>query len=153
LTQWGSFGAGEGQFGNPRSVAADMSHNIYIGETYCGVIKKFTDAGTFLTEWGTCGYGLNLSVSGGIAADTRGAIYLAVPDLCRISKFDGLGGPVSEWGACVTNGGVFDLAYGVAVDGSGNVYVSDLGNRILKFGPTPTPSVRETWGHLKAIYR
>jgi DNA-binding beta-propeller fold protein YncE len=46
---------------------------------------------------------------------------------------------ITQWGTNGTGNGQFSWPYGVAVDGSGNVYVSDWGNgRIQKFTSTGT---------------
>ncbi|GAG42718.1 unnamed protein product, partial [marine sediment metagenome] len=43
---------------------------------------------------------------------------------------------VIEWGSVGSENGQFENPYGIALDGSGNVYVSDVeNNRIQKFGP------------------
>jgi DNA-binding beta-propeller fold protein YncE len=45
-------------------------------------------------------------------------------------------GLLTKWGAQGTTNGLFNGPFGVAVDSSGNVYVSDSGNRIQKFNST-----------------
>jgi hypothetical protein len=40
------------------------------------------------------------------------------------------------------------------VDGSGIVYIADMGNqRIQKFGSLPVPTKSTSWGRVKALYR
>ena len=52
---------------------------------------------------------------------------------------------VAEWGSPGVDPGQFNEPIGIAVDASGNVYVSDTGNnRIQKFNPDGV--LLETWG-------
>jgi tripartite motif-containing protein 71 len=32
LTQWGSYGSGNGQFENPQGIAVDSSNNVYVAD-------------------------------------------------------------------------------------------------------------------------
>ena len=57
LTQWGSYGSGDGQFNYPYGVAVDASGNVYVADLYNHRIQVFTSSGTYLTQWGTQGSG------------------------------------------------------------------------------------------------
>jgi DNA-binding beta-propeller fold protein YncE len=57
LTQWGSFGTGDGQFDSPRGVATDATGNVYVADYNNHRIQKFTSAGTYVTQWGSRGSG------------------------------------------------------------------------------------------------
>ena len=48
LTQWGSFGTGNGQFSYPHGVALDSSDNVYVADWNNHRIQKFTSSGTSL---------------------------------------------------------------------------------------------------------
>ena len=53
----------------------------------------------------------------------------------RIQKLDNVGTFLTKWGTYGSGDGQFINPTGVAVDGSGNVFVGDTGNhRIQKFG-------------------
>ena len=63
----------------------------------------------------------------------------------RIQKFSPDGTFLTKWGSCGSGNGQFYYPYGVAVDGSGNVYVADTDNyRIQKFSSDGT--FLTTWG-------
>ena len=73
---------------------------------------------------------------------------------CRVQQFTGDGGFVMKWGTCGSGDGQFSGPHSIAIDGQGNIYVGDGNNgRIQKFGPGPTPTLRATWGRVKALYR
>src|SRR2546423_1298308 len=57
LTQWGSYGSGNGQFYDLSGVAVDSGGNVYVADSYNHRIQKFTSAGGYLTQWGTPGPG------------------------------------------------------------------------------------------------
>ncbi|MGH7740612.1 MAG: hypothetical protein ACRENS_01170, partial [Candidatus Eiseniibacteriota bacterium] len=51
IGEWGSFGAGNGQFETPVGVAADAAGNVFVCETNGGRIQKFTNTGVYLGQW------------------------------------------------------------------------------------------------------
>src|SRR5207245_6812961 len=57
LTQWGTYGSGDGQFGffAPSAVATDAAGNVYVVDAYNYRIQKFTGTGTYLTQCGSLG--------------------------------------------------------------------------------------------------
>ena len=54
----------------------------------------------------------------------------------RIQKFSNTGSFIRKWGSFGTGDGQFDSPEGIAVDKSGNVFVSDGNDRIQKFSNT-----------------
>jgi uncharacterized protein (TIGR03437 family) len=128
--------------GAPYSVAVDAAGNIYIGDLGSSSIR----------EVGTNGI-INTIVSqvapGGLAIDAAGNLYIAdyhnsvidkvVPGGTavpfagnRIQGYAGNGGPASY--------AEFNLPYGIAVDASGNVYVSDYNNDVIRTLTPLSPS-------------
>ncbi len=142
LLKWGSFayGSGNGEFSVPYGVATDAAGNVYVADYNNYRIQKFSNAGTYLTQWGTPGIGngqFNLPI--GVATDAAGNVYVADHNNHRLQKFSNAGTYLTQWGTPGSGNGQFSYPDGVATDAAGNVYVADAGNhRIQKFSGTGT---------------
>ncbi len=55
ILQWGSNGAGDGQFSGPHGIEVDTEGNVYVADTGNNRIQKFTSDGVFLIKWGSFG--------------------------------------------------------------------------------------------------
>ena len=139
LTMWGGRHGGEFAFGE--GVAVDRSGSVFVTDAIR--VYKFTNSGTFLTTWGS-------EPSRGVAVDGSGNVFVADADysegrISRIQKFTNTGTFITTWGSTGSGDGQFNFPVGVAVDGSGNVFVGDSSNdRIQKF--TNTGTFITTWG-------
>jgi tripartite motif-containing protein 71 len=148
ITKWGSFESSNGcststpGFNDPGALAVDANTgNVYVVDTFNNRILYFTNTGTFIGCWGFTGSGDGaFNNSRGIAIDSgSGFVYVADTNNDRVSKFTRSGaidgfGIVKGWGSTGSGDGQFNRPIGIAVDSSGNVYVSDFGNnRVQKF--------------------
>ena len=143
---------GPGHFQSPFGIAVDTLGNVYVADTNNNRIQKFDSSGAFLTKWGVPGSGdAQFFGPHGIAVDNSGNVYVVDTGNSRIQKFDPSGVFLAKWGVYgyfdepnydLTKGvripaesdGKFFEPHGIAVDGSGNVYVADTMNgRIQKF--------------------
>jgi len=133
----GTYGSIDGtgsaaRFTNLSGIAVDASGNVYVGDVYA--IRKVTSAGvvTTLSASGAGGDGLAVDGSDNMyAADGYGAIWEVTPaGVAAVVAGSATGtlGYVDGTGSAAKFAG----AYGVAVDGSGNVYVADAGNFVIR---------------------
>jgi tripartite motif-containing protein 71 len=121
LSQFGSVGTGSGQFLSPQGVAIDGSGNVYVAEGGSDRISVFNASGTFLRAFGRD------------VAETNGdTVFEVCPAQGACRQGDPGGGP-----------GELDNPRGIAIDGSGNLYVVDQSNaRIDVFNPAGPSFVR-----------
>jgi tripartite motif-containing protein 71 len=122
----------EQSFYHPTCLAVDRNGNIYFGDDR-GTVRKLDLSGLCVKSWRTSNaqpYGLRA-----LAVDGNGHVYAAHEN--GISKFDASGALAAEWGSKGDGPGQFQYISGIAVDGSGNVFVSDgRANRVQKFDPS-----------------
>ena len=130
ITAWGKKGDGEGEFNIPHSIAIDRQGRVYVGDRENYRVQIFDPDGNFLTQWRHVGapWGLELRPD-----DT---LFIADGYNDRILKVT-LEGKVL--GAFGTNGrmpGELNFAHHLAIDPSGNIFVSEIKNhRAQKFSP------------------
>src|SRR5580765_5950819 len=112
LTQWGSFGSGNGQFEYPEGVATDAAGNVYVVDQVNLRIQKFTSAGAYLTQWRS-------GIPQDVATDAAGNVYVTDPRNKRIQKFTSDGIYLTQWGSAGSGDGQFVDPTGVATDAAG----------------------------------
>jgi sugar lactone lactonase YvrE len=139
------------KFFGPDGVVLDAAGNLYVADYTNNRIRKVSPAGAVTTlAGGTQGYadgtGATAQFFGptGIAIDGSGNLYVADTYNQRIRKITPAGVVSTLAGSGTTgpgNGGYadgtalsaqFSGPAGVAVDGSGNVYVADNGNNVIR---------------------
>ena len=128
-------------------VAVDGSGNVYVADTVNHRIQKVTAAGDVTTLAGSGsrgaadGAGVASSFSGprGVAVDGSGNVYVADTDNNRIRRI-AAGGVVTTLAGSGSPGAAdgdgvaasFSSPFGIAVDRSGNLYVADTGNNLIR---------------------
>lgn len=137
-SQFGSLGAGNGQFTNPEGVAIDpTSHNIVVVDENNARVEIFDSAGNYLSQFGSPGTGNGqFSDPFGVAIDPT-SHHILVTDLVanRVQIFDSAGTYLSQFGSPGIGNGQFASPAGIAIDPtSHNIVVSTTGdNRVQIF--------------------
>ena len=139
-TQGSSDGRGSAaRFNIPSGIAVDAGGSVYVADSGNNTIRKITPAGMVTTLAGTAGvYGMADGTGSAaeffypfaLAVDAGNTVYVAEIGNCIIRRVT----PAGEVTTLVGPGGSL-IPQGMAVDGSGNVFVSDLRNVIRKLTP------------------
>jgi hypothetical protein len=135
------------RFNHPFGITVDAAGNVYIADQGNSVIRKMTPSALVTTFAGMAGIqgsanGADTAASFykpfGVATDAAGNVYVADAgnNQIRIITPAGLVSTFAGTGAAGAANGkdtaTFNSPLGVAVDGSGNVYVADYGNNLIR---------------------
>ena len=131
----------------PSGVAVDGSGNVFVADIYNHAIRKITTNGTVTTFAGKGTYGFRNGTGTnalfdypiGVAVDGSGNVFVADSDNCSIRKI-ATNGVVTTFAGTGSDGfadgtgtnASFSFPQGIAVDGSGNVFVADAGNNAVR---------------------
>lgn len=134
------------RFFNPTGVALDSAGNVFVADGANGTIRKITPDGTTTTLAGTAGQYGGVDGTGpaarfgprmnALAIDSSGNLYVTEWDSATVRKITPSGvvttvaGSFGQKGNVDGTGGAarFRTPSGIAVDSSGNIYISDVGN-------------------------
>ena len=148
----GAIGAADGtgtnaSFNNPQGLVIDGSGNIFVADFGNNEIRKITPAGVVTTIAGSTqpgradGTGTNAGFNGpyGIALDPYGHMYIADQNnyLVREMTQSGIVTTLAGSGSNTFANGAGPIAgfgqlLGIKVDVSGNVFVTDIGNNMIR---------------------
>ena len=149
----GDGGAGaSAQLNSPEGVAVDASGNVYIADSGNNRVRKVTPSGTISTfagngTAGSTGDGsaaasAELYAPFGLTLDAAGNLYITEFTGDRVRKVsastgvistvagDGIGGYTGDGGPAVN--AELDAPKGLAVDASGNIYIADSVNNVVR---------------------
>jgi type 1 glutamine amidotransferase len=140
---------GTARFDFPNGIAVDAGGNIYVTEKVNGTVRKITADGVVSAFAGSpigpgnadgTGTAARFYSPSGIAADAAGNLYVADTGNHTIRKMTPAGivstlaGFAGNRGSAdgVGSAARFSSPSGIAVDGSGNLYVADTGNDTIR---------------------
>ena len=143
----GSFSPHVGRDG-ANSLALDGQGNIYVSAC-CDAgneVRKFDAGGTLLTTIGSSGTGPGRyeDQPTGMAIDAAGRLFVTQGPTGsddRVLMFDADGSFLASFGSPGSGPGQIGFAWGVALDGQGNVYVADAG-AVVDAGPNEVHKFR-----------
>ena len=154
-------GTGTGaSFNNETGVVVDGSGNVYVADAANNRVRKVTSAGvvTTLAGSGTAAYAdgtgtsANLNNPNSLVLDSSGSLYVADQHNHRIRKITSAGVVTTLAGSGTAGyadgtgtSAMFNNCYGLTMDASGNLYVSDTANhRIRKMTPLTLTNITIT---------
>ncbi len=135
-SQFGGFGAGNGQFYAPTGIAiSPTTGDIYVADTGNNRVQIFNSSGMYQSQFGTTGSGNGqFNHVFDLAIDSLGNIYTNEENNNRIQKFNSSGVYQSQFGSSGSGSGQWLGSHGIAIDSADNIYVGDtVGHRIQKF--------------------
>ena len=137
VTEFGSYGEGNGQFIWPAAIAIDSQENLYVSDEWLDRITVFTKDGEFIQKWGNAGTGDGQLVKpSGLAFDSQDHLYVADSWNHRVQKFTNDGQYLGQFGTYGHGEAELNLPWGVGLDKGDLVYVADWKNdRVVQFGP------------------
>ena len=159
--------AASAQLNSPTGLAVDANGNLYIADTLNSAIRKVSGGNiTTIAGNGRQGYSgdngpaisAQLNFPQGVAVDATGNLYIADTMNNRVRQVsnsiittiggNGLAGQAGDSGPALS--AQLGNPYGIAVDGTGGVYVSDNSSIVRKFfvgGPINTIAGNGTTGY------
>jgi hypothetical protein len=140
LKQWGTAGAGPGQFVGPHSLAMDSQGRLFVADRTNNRIEIFDQQGKFITEWKQFGRPSGLFIDRNDAlyvsdseSNDREGTYGYNPGCMRGIRIGSVkDGKVVAFIPDPDPRGATSTAEGVAVDSEGNIYGAEVGPRDLK---------------------
>jgi tripartite motif-containing protein 71 len=130
---FGSAGSGNGQFAGPRDLVSDAAGGLWVAEAQSSRIQHVTNAGAYIAKVGSYGSG-----PGKFRAPACVFMGLGAVDVCDTYEFvvqsfsvSASGEPtyLASFGGVRPVAGGFNQPFGVAYDGAGRLYVTDMFNQ------------------------
>jgi NHL repeat len=137
----------------PQGVAVDGNGNVFVADTYDGLVRMFTVGGTISVVAGTPGAAgfsgdggpataAKLSSPAGVAVDSAGHVYIADNGAHVVRMFT-VGGTITTIAGTPDKSGyagdggpataaLLKVPSGVTVDSAGNVYIADTDNGVIR---------------------
>jgi sugar lactone lactonase YvrE len=136
-------------FNAPQAVAVDSSGNVYVADTGNSIIREITSGGAVSTLAGVAGNPGSSDGTGtsaqfnqptGIAVNSSGDVFVAdtlnhtIREIASGGVVTTFAGTAGNFGSAngMTNLAQFNRPTGIAIDGAGNLFVSDMFNHTVR---------------------
>jgi uncharacterized protein (TIGR03663 family) len=132
----GKAGSGAAEFDEPVGIDFSAQNELYVADVGNKRIQVLRPNGSFIRQWNVCGWEAPVisSIEAYLATAPDGTVYVTDSRRNCVYQFDPQGNSVVLWGTEGGAQGQLRRPTGIAVDGQGFVYVSDMGNhRINKY--------------------
>ena len=129
---FGSSGSANGQFQYPRYAAFDDANNLYVTDGCGDRVQVFTADGRFLRAFTNKANGEKLKSPYAIAIDSSNTVYVSENGPHSVSVFTSQGDYITSFGSQGASEGQFNTIYGLSVDQSDSIIVSDHNNGRLQ---------------------
>jgi sugar lactone lactonase YvrE len=156
----------DARFDLPRGIAVDISGNVYVADQLSSTVRRISPDQTVITLAGSAysnglvngaGAQARFGSPWGIAVDSSGNVYVADANNCAIRRITSVGvvSTLAGGSGCGFRDGTGGAAWfyfplGVTVLPSGDVYVADSGNSVVR-RVTPTGSVTTFAGYPQTV--
>ncbi|MGA9670802.1 MAG: hypothetical protein WBQ94_16445, partial [Terracidiphilus sp.] len=154
----------------PSGVALDPAGNLYISDQWSSVVRKVTASTGIITTVagnGSSGYSgdggaatsATLDTPENVVVDAAGNLYIADSGNNAIRKVaastgiittfagNGTAGYGGDGGQATAAGAELNVPFGVALDGAGNLYISDWNNNVIRMVATSTGVISTVVGN------
>jgi DNA-binding beta-propeller fold protein YncE len=133
ISRLGEAGSENGQFLQPRGLAADRDGNIYVVDSGNNRLQVFSPEEIFLRSWGSYGEGEGeFDCPSDVFVTTQGQLIVTDSGNDRFQEFSLQGLFSSFGGGSGTEPGRFLNPTGAAIDIRGNIYIVDTDNHRLQ---------------------
>ncbi len=152
VMEWGSGGAGNGEFTSPMAVVVDGNLEVYVTDYGNDRVEKFDSNGNYITEWGGFGSGNGqFNLPYGITCDEFNNVYVVDNGNNRVQKFNANGNYLLQWDASATSGGTFSIYWrDCDTNGNGIFYTSDLNGLQAMYEFDYSGNLIREWGDFGA---
>ncbi len=134
VRQFGSKGSGAGELNEPLGVAIDSEGDVFVADSGNGRMEKFDPEGKCLGSFGEAG---QFELLIGIAIDAEDNVWTLDMDReeSMVQRFDAEGEFISSFGTFGVEEGQLILPQAIATDSEGDVWVTDVLDRVQQFKP------------------